>query len=272
VLDLGDTYTTSIRVYDAPPDAGGVLINAGTVTLTITLPDGTVTTPTPVNSSTGRYKYDLITTQEGLHSIRWQTLNPATAQPDVAIVRAAAPLFLMSLADAKRALNKSPSITVDDEEIRDLMEATTLVVEEHLNEVVPPRVVTQRIDAYGQDRLLLKAPVISLTSITRVAPSAGTYPVGSLVVNKPFGFVDSYGQPFFGALDVVYRAGYVLPPANYVEAAKVTLKHLWQEQQQAGVGPSSPFTDQEFAVPSGSFFALPPRAIELLGGRGPGFA
>jgi hypothetical protein len=271
-LDLGDTHTTSIRVYDAPPDQGGVLINAGTVTLTITLPDGTVSTPTPVNSSTGRYKYDLITTQEGLHSIRWQTLNPATAQPDVAIVRATAPLFMLSLADAKRALNKSSSITVDDEEIRDLLEATTLVVEDWLKQVVPPRVVTQRIDTYGQDRLLLKPPVISLTSITRVAPDAGTYPVGGLVVNKPFGIVDTYGAPFYGALDVVYRAGYTSPPPNYVEAAKVTLQHLWQGQQQPGVGPPSPFGEQELSVPSGSFFALPPRAMELLGGRGPGFA
>src|SRR5215216_2946580 len=65
-IDQGQTY----RYRQTVKDTSGVLANAGTVTFTITLPDGTLATPSAVNTGTGLYDIAYTTTQAGLHQLR----------------------------------------------------------------------------------------------------------------------------------------------------------------------------------------------------------
>src|SRR4249919_3306424 len=65
-VDLGQTY----RYRQTVKDSAGVLANAATVAVTITLPDLTSATPAVVNSSTGVYDIAYTTTQVGLHQLR----------------------------------------------------------------------------------------------------------------------------------------------------------------------------------------------------------
>ena len=65
--DLGDVATLAVQIKDST----GTLANAGALAATITLPDGTTTTPTVSNPSTGNYQISYITTQLGRHGIRW---------------------------------------------------------------------------------------------------------------------------------------------------------------------------------------------------------
>lgn len=272
MIDLGDTHTSSIEVYTAPPDQGGTLLNPSSVTLTITAPDGTVTTPSATNTAVGMYKYDLVATQAGLHSLRWATTGPATAYTDLVDVRPAVPAYLMSLADAKRQVNIPASITTDDEELRTYIEGTTSVIETHLNKIVVRRSVSELLTAYGRSVLALRhVPVISLTSLARVDGTL-TYDVAQLQVDGTTGIVCGLTTPttFTGFLRAVYTAGYLVVPANITLAAKIILQDNWNTQRQPGIGSPGLFGAPEIVLsPSGMGFAIPARAVALLGARAP---
>jgi hypothetical protein len=64
---LGTTrqLTAEFTAHEVPTDPTDVF-------LTITAPDGTVTTPTPSHDGTGRYSYELLLDQEGLWTVRWE--------------------------------------------------------------------------------------------------------------------------------------------------------------------------------------------------------
>lgn len=60
---VGDTYTAT-----ATFTVGGVLTNPTSISLTVTAPDGTATSPTPTNDSTGVYHYDQALSSAGVWS------------------------------------------------------------------------------------------------------------------------------------------------------------------------------------------------------------
>src|SRR4051812_2397971 len=113
-VDLGDLYRCSWT--NISPSGGNV--NAGSVTLTITLPDQTSVVVTPVSpTTTGVYQYDYQTVQAGRHLARWvgTGANPG-AQPEEFDVRPANPGYIISLGDVRQQLNLTT--TVNDEELR----------------------------------------------------------------------------------------------------------------------------------------------------------
>lgn len=273
MLDVGDTLPFSAKLYDAPPDQGGELINAQSVALTITVPDGTTVTPSLGDpTSTGIYAYNYVSTIAGRHVGRWLFTifgGSTAAYVETFDVRPAEPGGIVSLSDAKAALNIPIALTTDDEEIRSLIAAVTLVIEDYRKETVVRRTVTERIETDLSRTLLLgKVPIISLTSV--VDTGGYTWPSGDLEVrDAEIGEIVSKGAPFHGDLTVVYIAGRAIIPANYVEAAKIILKHLWQTQQAPGMG-SRVFGGGEDITASiaGMGYAVPNRAAELLGSRG----
>jgi hypothetical protein len=139
----------------------------------------------------------------------------------------------------------------------------TLIVEDYRKEAVVRRTVTERVSVPASGRLLLsKWPVISVTSVGGAT--------SGFTVDPSLGEVISTGGSFAGDLDVVYVAGRSVIPANYTEAAKVILKHLWTVQQTPGMG-SRVFGvggEDISAGIAGMGYALPNRAAEYLGGRG----
>jgi hypothetical protein len=272
--DLGDIVPLTVEIRDA----SGVLANAGAITLTVGLPDGTTTTPTVSNPSVGRYQCDFPTTQVGRHYARWVAtgLN-SSAYVDEFDVRPADPGYILSLATAKAALNIPSTETGDDEEIRALIEAVTLVIESYRSEAIVRRAVTEQIWTHrARSFLVTKAPVISVTSVSRLIDGY-TWPIGDLALrDAEIGEVSlsPYGLMFSGDLTVSYVAGRSIVPANYTEAAKIILKHLWQTQQTPGMG-SRVFGGggEDVTVGlAGLGFAIPNRAAELLGGRAPAVA
>lgn len=81
--DVGDALLISHEVRNLDGD----LVNADTVTLTVTLPDGTTTSPAVTNppEHKGYYEVAYTLTQEGRHTFEWLTTNPDTASADFLI-------------------------------------------------------------------------------------------------------------------------------------------------------------------------------------------
>ena len=91
--DLGDPVALSVTVRDA----AGALANAGAMTLTVTLPDGTTATPTISNPSTGTYTATYVPAVVGRFVARWVSTgaNAAAYSEDFTVV-AGAPLLTRS--------------------------------------------------------------------------------------------------------------------------------------------------------------------------------
>lgn len=264
-IDLGDVVTLELPALAS---------NAASVTLTVTLPDGTTASPSSVTNppaETGRYRYDYPTVQAGRHLVRWTSTSPTSAYTDAFDVRPADPPLIVSLADLKQHLNKSTSDTGDDEELREFIEAATAVIEEHRGEVVVRRTVVEDMDLRCPVLVvqLGSSPVQSLTSVATV-DGMTTWDVADLHVSA-YGVVSVQAGPALsGLVRFTFVAGRAQIPANYTLAAKIISAHLWETQQQQGLGPQGPFgADNQFLSPTGRGFAIPNRAIELLGRRPP---
>jgi hypothetical protein len=266
-IDLGDVVTLEFPVVTAAQ----AYANAVTVTLTVTLPDGTTATPAVANppTETGRYRYDYPSVQAGRHLVRWTSTTPSSAYTDMFDVRPAASPLVVSLADVKQHLGKSDS--GDDEELREFIEAATAVIEEHRAETVVRRTVV--VDIRVGCALVVQLPTSPVQSLTSVAAVDGstTWNVADLHVS-PHGVVSvQSGVALDGLVRFTLVAGYTVVPANYTLAAKIIVAHLWETQQQGGVGPRGPFSTEgdQFLSPTGRGFAIPNRAVELLGRRPP---
>jgi hypothetical protein len=263
-FDLADT----VRLAADSKDVGGTLSNATTVTLTLTLPDGTTTSPAVTNppAQTGRYTYDYTTVQAGRHLVRWVFTTPNNAYTDAFDVREAAPPLIVSLADAKTHLNITS--TTHDEELRGWIESVTRGVE-HLAGACVRRTVTERHDVsatVGALTLALrKTPALSLTSVVAILDGGTDYMVADLDLDGETGIVQRLdGGRMVGPLRVTYTAGRAVIPATITSAAKIILQHLWRTQHPAGRpslgGEDYSVTEQ---VP-GFGYAIPNRALQLL--------
>lgn len=265
--DLGDTLPFSSKLYDKPVADGGVLVNATTVALTITLPDGTTTAPTVVNppTPTGTYAYDYVTTSlAGRVTGRWlftMATGKTTAYVEEFDVRPADPGYVMSLASVKEHLNIPTTNTTDDEELRDWLESVTRLIESKAGEVTR-KSFTERHNGGGS--LWLRHPPV--LSVTTIAPwlSAGTTYAAADVRATDSGRVELLSGGCFsgGPFAVTYVAGRAIVPANIIGAAKIILKHLWETQRGASALPLQ--AADEMSIVPGFGFAVPNRALELL--------
>lgn len=270
-FDLGDVVPLTVAITNA----SSAPTNATTVTLTITLPDGTTTSPSITNppATTGTYLYDYLTTMPGRHSARWTSSGPAAAHADEFDVRPANPGYVISLADAKQQLNMTT--TANDEELRFYIEATTAIVEQLRGETIAFRTFTEEREIRTGRFPLAHTPVVSLTSVATVDGFI-TWDVSRLHVS-PAGVVAPNPYVNTGLLDLkgwikaVYTAGYQIVPANVGLAARIIIQHLWQTQRPERGSGNRNSALGESVVP-GMGFAVPNRALELLGNGVPGFA
>ncbi len=56
---------------------------------------------------------------------------------------------------------------------------------------------------------------------------------------------------------------------NYKLAALFIVAHLWESQRAAVAGPQGPFGEDELLRPAGQGYAIPHRALQLLGEPAP---
>ena len=182
-------------------------------------------------------------------------------------------MAIVTLAAAKAQLNINSTDTSEDIELQGYVDAATAAVETQLGQVVDPRTVVDQLDFPGgvTSFLLRSAPVISLTSLVAL-DGATTWTVGSSVmhVDALSGCVTVLsGPPVIGSVLATYQAGYTVVPANIRLAALIIVQHLWETQRGAMGVQLGGDSDNWMA---GRGFAIPRRAVELLGPQLPGVA
>lgn len=266
-FDLGAVVPLGTTVKDST----GTLANAGSMAVTLTLPDGTTTSVSPVApSSTGVYAYDYPTVQAGRHVVRWVASGVnAGAYTDAFDVREATPPLILSLSDAKAHLNISS--TTHDDELRSWVETVTAVVEHFVGACVRRTVVEDHdyLPAYGASAIVLrKTPVISLTSVVAILDGGTSYSVADLDLDGATGVVRRKdGGRLYGPLRFTDVVGRTVIPANFTAAGRIILQHLWRTQYGASRGVPSIGGGEDFAVTEpipGLGYAVPNRALQLL--------
>lgn len=231
-FDLGDIVTL---VYPTKP------ASPATVTVTITLPDGTVSGPTSAISGT----FDYTTVQTGRHGVRWQSTGPSDAYTDAFDVDPTDPGYVISLADAKKALTITS--TTNDDDLRLYLGAVTSVVES----IVGPILASTHTEIRpASDKIVLAySPAQSIVSVTPTDPSfAGAF-VGTYLLEPNTGILRRQGfYPFEPAyafaiehtywydgydLTITYTAGRATVPAGVQVAARMILADSWATRRGA---------------------------------------
>ncbi|RBQ21618.1 hypothetical protein DP939_02595 [Spongiactinospora rosea] len=258
--DLGDVVPLTVTITDAD----GHPANASTVTLTITLPDGTVTTVGPVApTETGVYGHDYPTVQTGLHVVRWVATGAnASAYDDVIDVQPAAVTFV-SLSDAREHLKKT-GLAGDDEKLRRFVGAACRMISDRMGHVAP---TTRSMDGSGCT-VILERPVIAVTSVTKL-PGGDVVPAADPIAGTAGWTLDGAAAVLtltrsYGRVRVTYRAGRSPIPANFRLAALELTGHLWRTSQLNGGGGRPSLAGDEQVVP-GVSYALPYSVRQLLG-------
>lgn len=264
MFDLGDVVGLAVDLRDA----AGVLTNATTVMLTITLPDGTTTSPSVANppTTTGKYVYDYTTTQAGRHIARWVFTTPNAAFSDAFDVRPATPDFILSLAEAKEHLNIPTTTTTWDEELRTHIEAVTGYIENKVGPVVR-RTVSEVVPyVCGTEYDTLKRRVLSVTSIVVLRDGSTPVNLANIDIDADQGTLRLKDGTWFPnePWRLTYVVGRPIVPANITLAAKELLKYTWESQR--GMGSSAPLVATSPAELLAYGVNVPPRALALLDG------
>ena len=264
--DQGDVVPLGISVTDS----NGALANATTVTCTIYLPDGTSTSGTVTNASTGFYNCDYTPTQVGRYTVRWvATGTNASAFQDLFIVRDFADIGIISLDDAKTYLNITD--TTYDTELTRFIDVATDLCEAYVGVILGRSTFVETYDG-GVDHIRLRHPqAMSITSIVEggVTLTAGTDyyldPTGQRVHRMGTAslfYTNTWGYFQLGRQNIVitYVAGQVNPQARDIQGVLVTLAYLW-ETQRGAVGVVGASGDSYTPSPT---YSLPLRAQQLL--------
>jgi len=174
---------------------------------------------------------------------------------------------LVTLDDVKQHLDITRSTA--DAELMDYLEAATTVVEQYIGPVLPKTYVEKH--AAGDRIGLFHPPVLSLTSVDPwFTTGYGTsYDVSLLTFDAQTGIVyRSNGYPFYwGPFKVTYVAGLTVVSQNVRLATLIIIAHLWKTQRPAPPKLPGTHLPEETEVPAGMSFAVPRRALELLGKR-----
>lgn len=271
MIDLGGTCQVAVDVRST----AGALVDPSAAVLTITLPDGTTATPTvPLPSAVaGKLRVDYMPVQAGRHAWRMVTTGPATSYGDVFDVSPLLSGGITSLADAKAHLNIAPSDMSQDVQLRQFIGATTRSVEQIRGEAIVRRTVVDRYTFWSprRDFTLYTAPVLSVASISRVDLTLSWLP-GGFDLDAELALLTALPgtQDLWGRVKFVYDAGYLVIPEAFHLAALMILKHLWETKRgaQGGVQLGGEVVGSVY----GPGFAVPKRALELLGGSLPGVA
>jgi len=268
--DLGDVVPLGITITDST----GANANASAVTCTITLPDGTTSTGSVTNPSTGLYNCDFSPSQTGRHAVRWlATGTNASAYTDEFNVRDYADLGLLGLAEVKVHLNIPTTDTTLDEELRRYIDAGTDLAEQYLGQILGRRTFTDELYDGGTEFIRIRNPkVISVTSVYEndALVSSNNYVLdytgqrlyrigsGTLYATNSYG----YWTAGMNNVKITYVAGYVNPPMAAKQGVLEIIRHLWQTQRGAMNVMTRNQTGDDFY--QGSTYSLPRRAMELL--------
>jgi hypothetical protein len=249
------------RLRTTVTDEAGAATDATTV-LTVTAPDGTITTPAVTHDGTGVYHADVTFTQVGDWLRVWST-SGTVVSTDVDQIHVIAPaLRIVGLAEVKEHGNITS--TSSDRELLDFIGTAQQMIEHEVGPVVP-QTVTETVYAGAPTLLLSQIPVIAVQSVTEygatVDPSAYNVDLDAGTITRADGrcWVATSLQP----LTWTYRAGRSPIPEALRWAGKELTIHLWRstQAQRGGRGRGeAPDTAAAFGLPNRVADALVPYA------------
>ncbi len=268
VYDLGDVVALGVKITDA----AGALANATAVVCTITNPDGTSTTPTVVNTSTGIYDVNYSPAISGRYVVRWVATGAnASAYSDDFTVRDYNQISIVSLDEVKSHLNIA--VDTQDEEIRRFIDAATDLCQNYVGCILGRETFTNEKYDGNTDIIRLRNPrAISITSVyengTLIDPTQYVVdPTGQRIQRLSMGSLS--GPNYFGVwapgvqnIVITYVAGFINPPPSAKQGVLEVIRHLWQTQRGSTNVMSRVQAGDEYA--SSSTYSLPRRAMELL--------
>lgn len=222
-------------------DGDGALVDATTVSITITLPDGTTSTITLAGGgitrqSLGTYLGIFTAAQAGRHTWTGITTGPATAlEPDAFNVTAATDAPLVGLAESRSWLG----IDVPDHDplIRRATSRATEVAEWWLGETLRRTTVTET-HAHAARRCSVQLWEVPVQSVTSVVDDGAPLTGGAGVdwtLDEASGLLYRGSRPGGGAwsgpVTVAYVAGYSVVPDRYLGGVEELTRHLFTQLQ-----------------------------------------
>lgn len=264
MIDVGDVVTLSVevRAEPVPPATVGDLANAGTMALTVTAPDGTVTGPTTITpTSTGVYESPYTVEQAGPHPVRWVATGAnAGVFTDVLVAAAASRYPLVSLADLKAHLNITS--TTNDEELRQVLIEASDLAERETHRIFRRTTFVEVHDGGREAIVLRRGPVQSITSVVESGVTlSGTDYVANLAAGMLLRGSATARRCWASGAQVVtvtYVAGEADPPDTAYRLVKELARHAWQTQRGGGG-----MVPGDEAVPGGAW-AISYRAKQLI--------
>lgn len=267
-----------VRVTTTVRDPAGVVVTNATVTPAVTAPDGTVSVPTVTNHADGTYSIDVNANQSGFWLyVFTATGTAAGVDQGQFAVRPIGPRII-SLAEAKRHLDKMQAKTADDEEIGDMIDMATVLLEPLAGIMVPRSVTEIHNGPPGNLSIFLRHwPILSMTSIVEKYSDGTTYTLiasdfifdvrSRQLTRVSAGYVP-YPWPIgLVNITITAQAGRNPIPQNFRTAAAELVGNLWRTTQQrsAGQRPGVPGQGVDIVPVT---YAIPRRVQEMLyGGR-----
>lgn len=201
-----------------------------TVVLTITAPDGTISTPTVNHDGTGQYSAAVTFNQVG-DWLRVWTASGTIVAPTFDQIHVIAPtLRIVGLAEVKEHGNITSSAS--DGELLDFIGTAQQMIEELVG-VTVPQTITETTYACSGAILLDKGPVLSVQSITEygaaVDPSLYAVDLATGAIERTD--CRSWHGSSTWPLGVIYRAGRNPIPEAIRWAGKEQTIHLWRSTQ-----------------------------------------
>lgn len=188
---------------------------------------------------------------------------------------------MITLAEMKTHLQIAQSTATYDVQLQGYIDAATLRVEKIAN-IVLPRSVAETYDGGSATIVLLKIPILSVTSVTEYSgiipypltqaanPGAASSPycyqvdlASGLLVRLASGGVIPFAS---GVRNVAisYIAGQGSVPADVALALKELVRHWWQWGQQANRAAFSEGAVPDEDAASNLGYGIPRRVVELL--------
>jgi hypothetical protein len=263
----GTTATLTVQWYAYP---GGPAVNVTGVQIKISPVGGgpAVIGPTStgvVHEATGldSYQWAIAAGQAtGDYVVLWTGTDPQAeaVQASEIVTVTSATGDLANLAELKAQLNKRDN--ADDAELVTYMSAAQGVVEYLIDGPIPITTFTERHDVRGRLIAVRRKPLVSVASIT---PRYGSALAASAYELDTEASTIELLTGVCGPVDLVYAAGYgAAVPVRFKLSGLIIAQHLWRTQH-GGRGRGFPTDEPTTEVPG--FFAIPNRALELLGGE-----
>lgn len=274
---FGQPVSLSINVTDS----SGAPANATAVVCTITLPDGTTSTPTVSNPNTGTYTATYTATLAGLHRAGWvATGSNASAFTDSFTVDPPLSPSIVGLAEVRAEINETSH--ADDAELAGFIAAATAVVVDMVGPVAATQ-VTGLYDGGASTIVLRHAPIVSVDTVveyrgsssvplTAQPLSGGVFDGYGYTVNLSAGLLhrQSGGYParFASGLQnvsVTYTCGRATVPANIRMAVLDLIRVNWRPQRSGGpslLNPGNNDNPDLGAMPQG--FYIPETVRQML--------